>query len=99
MRNNLDLCKHSNIGVYPVNIAKFLRTDFYIEHLRLLLLNSNLILTMQIVTKTKKKLFSYFDNSHTNQTNTTKYMIFFIHFNISENLKKINEKKSCLKCV
>ena len=99
MRNNLGLCEHSNIGVYPVNIAKFLATAFYIEHLRSLLLNSNLILAMQIVTKTKKKLFLYFDNSHANQTNTTKYMIFFIHFNISGNLKKINEKKSCLKCV
>ena len=72
MRNNLGLCEHSNIGVYPVNTAKFLRTAFYIEHLRWLLLNSNLILPTQIVTKTKKKLFLYFDNSHAKQPNTTK---------------------------
>ena len=83
-----------------MNIAKFLRAAFYLEHLKSLRLNSNLILAMQIVTKTKKKLFLYFDNSHANQANSTKYMIFFfIDFNISENLKKINEKKSCLKCV
>ena len=72
MRNNLGLCKHSNTGFYPVNTARFIRTAFYVEHLRWLLLNSNLILAMQIVTKAKKNLFLYFDNSHANQTNTTK---------------------------
>ena len=32
-RNNLGLCKHSNTYVYPVDIAKFLGTAIYIEHL------------------------------------------------------------------
>ena len=29
--------------------------------------------------KSKKELFLYFDNSHTNQTNTTKNIAFFIN--------------------
>ena len=47
-----------------MNIAKFLRIAFYIEHLWWLLLDSNLTLAMQILKKKKKKLFLYFDNSH-----------------------------------
>ena len=91
-RNNLGLCEHPNAGVYPVNIAKFLRTAFYIEHLWWLLLDSNLILATQILTKTKKKLFLYFHISHTNQTNTSKKMCFSCTVNINENFKKIDEK-------
>ena len=29
VRNNLGFCEHPNTGVYPVNVAKFLRTTFY----------------------------------------------------------------------
>ena len=48
----------------------------------------------------KKKLFLYFDNSHANQTNTTKKIRFFSYIvNINENLKKIDEKKCCFKRV
>ena len=44
--------------------------------------------------KTKKKLFLYSDNSHTNQTNTTEKIWFFKYIvNINKNLKKIDEKK------
>ena len=44
--------------------------------------------------KSKKKLFLYFDNSHINQTNTTKKIWVFLHIvNIKENLKKIDGKK------
>ena len=49
--------------------------------------------------KSKKKPFLYFDNSHANQTNTTKKMIFLYMVNINENLKKIDEKKRCFKRV
>ena len=42
----------------------------------------------------------YFDNSHANQTNLTKKIRFFSYIvNINENLKKIDEKKRCLKPV
>ena len=38
--------------------------------------------------KSKKRLFLYFDNSHGNQTNTTKKIRFFSYIvNINENLK------------
>ena len=44
--------------------------------------------------KSKEKLFLCFDNSHGNQTNTTKKIWFFLYIvNINENLKKIDEKK------
>ena len=50
--------------------------------------------------KSKKKLFLYFNDSHANQTNTTKKdMIFLYIVNMNENLKKINEKKRCFKHV
>ena len=50
--------------------------------------------------KSKKKLFFYFDNSHANQTNTTKKIWFFLYIvNINKNLKKIDEKKRCFKRV
>ena len=50
--------------------------------------------------KSKKKLFLYFDDSHTNQTNTTKKIwIFLCIVNINENLKKIDGKKRCFKQV
>ena len=50
--------------------------------------------------KSKKKLYLYFDNSHGNQTNITKKIWFFLYIvNINENLKKIDEKKRCFKCV
>ena len=50
--------------------------------------------------ESKKKLFFYFDNSHTNQTNTTMKIWFFLYIvNINENLKKIDEKKRCFKQV
>ena len=49
--------------------------------------------------KSKKKLFLYFDNSHANQTDTTKKIQFLLYIvNINENLKKIDEKK-CFKHV
>ena len=44
-----------NIAI-TVNIAIFLKTAFYIEHLWLLL-NSNLILAARILTKTKRSYF------------------------------------------
>ena len=48
--------------------------------------------------KSKKKLYLYFDDSHANQTNTTKKIWFFLYIvNINENLKKIDEKKCCFK--
>ena len=40
----------------PVNIAKFLRTAFFIEYLWWLLLNSDLRLAMQILTKQKEAI-------------------------------------------
>ena len=44
--------------------------------------------------KNQKMLFLYFDNSHAKRTNTTKKMSFLKYIvNISENLKKTNEKK------
>ena len=49
--------------------------------------------------KGKKKLFLYFDNSHANQTNTTKKYDFLYIVNINRNLKKIDEKKHCFKLV
>ena len=49
--------------------------------------------------KNKKKLFLYFNNSHTNQTNTTKKVIFSYIVNINENLNKIDEKKCYFKHV
>ena len=50
--------------------------------------------------KNKKKLFLYFDNSHANQTNTTKKIRFFSYIvNINGNLKKTDEKKCCFKRV
>ena len=49
--------------------------------------------------KSKKKLFLYFDNSHANQTNTTKNTYFYTWLNINENLKKVDEKKRCFKRV
>ena len=49
--------------------------------------------------KSKKKRFLYFDNSHANQTNTAKKMIFLYMVNINKNLKKTDEKKHCFKRV
>ena len=50
--------------------------------------------------KSKKTLFLYFDNSHANQTTTTKKTWFFLYIvNINENLKKIDEKKHLFKRV
>ena len=50
--------------------------------------------------KSKKKLFLHFDNSHANQTNTTKKIWFFLYIvNINKNLKKIDEKKRYFKRV
>ena len=57
---------------FPVNISKILRTAFFYgtpliaaSELKSNISNVNL-------NKSKKKLFVYFDNSHANQTNTTK---------------------------
>ena len=50
--------------------------------------------------KSKKKPFLYFDNSHANQTNATKKILFFLYIgNIKENLKKIGVKKRFFKWV
>ena len=50
--------------------------------------------------KNKKNLFLYFDNSHGNQTNTTKKdMIFLYNVNINKNLQEDDEKKCCFKRV
>ena len=50
--------------------------------------------------KNKKRLFFNFNNSHANQTNTTKKICFFSYIvNIFENLKKTDEKKCCFKCI
>ena len=38
--------------------------------------------------KNKKKLFLHFDNSHANQTNTTKKMTFFIHCQHQQKFKE-----------
>ena len=45
------------------------------------------------VNKSKKKLLFYFDDSHANQTNTTKKIFFLYIVNINKNLKKIDKKK------
>ena len=58
--------------VTTVNIAIFLKTATSIEHLWCLLLNSNLIVAMQILTKTKR---SYFYNLIL--ATQTKQIIFF----------------------
>ena len=83
---------------FPVNIAKFLRKFFYKiplvapSELKSHISNASL-------DKNKKKLFLYFDNSHANQTNTTKKLWFFSYiFNMNKNLKKIDEKKY-FKCI
>ena len=48
--------------------------------------------------KSKKNLFLYFDNSHSNETNTTKKIYGFLYIvNINKNLKKIVVKKRCFK--
>ena len=47
-----------------------------------------------------QKEATYFDNSHANQTNTTKKIRFFLYtVNINKNLKNIDEKKRCFKYV
>ena len=42
---------------FPVNIARFLRTAFFIGHLRQMFPNSNLILATQILTKVRRSYF------------------------------------------
>ena len=54
--NNLGLCKHPQHMFSCENIAKFLRKTFYIENLWWLL-DWNLILVTQILTKVKKSSF------------------------------------------
>ena len=56
----------------PVNIAKFLKTAFFIEHLLVAASELKSNVSNANLHKSKKKLLLYFDNSHANQTNTTK---------------------------
>ena len=45
----------------------------------------------------KKKLFLYLDNSHANQTNTTKKIWFFLYIaTLSKNLKKMMRRNVVL---
>ena len=52
------------------------------------------MLATQVLIKTKKKLFLYFDDSHANETNNNKKMIFSYTVNINENLKKTDEYRN-----
>ena len=78
-----------NISI-TVNIAIFLRTAFFIEHLWWLLLNSNLILATKILAKTNRSFFYILKSAM-----QTKQNIFSYSVNINKNLKKTDEKKCC----
>ena len=79
----------SNLNIATVvNLAIFLKTAFFIERLWWLLLNSNLILAMQILTKTKRSYFYILILA-----SQTKQIVFSYVVNIDENLKKTDEKK------
>ena len=82
----------TNIAI-TVNVAIFLRTAFfYITHL---VATSELKSNISNVNldRSKKKLFLYFDASHTNQSNN-----FFSYIvNIYKNLKSTDEKKCSFK--
>ena len=81
-----------NIAI-TVNIAIFLKTASFIEHIWWLLLNSKLILATHILTKTKWSNFYILIIA-----TQTKQIIFFSYMtNINENLKKTDEKKCCFK--
>ena len=81
-----------------MNIAKLLRTAFYIEHLYWLLGNSNLILATQILTKAKRSyLYIMIIAKQTKQILPKRCCFFSYIVNINANLKKIDEKKCCFK--
>ena len=82
----------------PMNIAKFQRTTFFNRTLLMAVSELKSNVSNVNLNKSKKKLFLHFDNSHTNQINTTKKMIFIYIVNINnKNLQKIDEKKHCFK--
>ena len=85
-----------NIGI-TVNIAIFLKIVFFIEHLVAASeLKSNI--SNANLDKIKKRLFLYFDNSHTNQTNNTEKIGFFSCIvNTNKNLRKADEEIYCFK--
>ena len=86
---------------FPVNIAKFLRTDFSYRTPMVAAseLESNIRLATQILTKTKRRYFYILIIAKQTKQIFLKRYDFFIHFNINENLKKINEKNRCFKPV
>ena len=57
---------------FPENIAKFLKTNFFYRTPLKAASELKSNISNVILNKSKKKLFLYFDNSHANQTNTTK---------------------------
>ena len=59
-----------------MNIAKFLRAAFFYKTPLMAASELKSNISNVNLNKSKKKLFSYFDNSHTNQINTTKKMFF-----------------------
>ena len=84
-----------------VNIAKFPRTDFSYRTpiVAASELESNIRLATQILTKTKRRYFYILIIAKQTKQIFLKRYDFFIHFNINENLKKINEKNRCFKPV
>ena len=86
---------------FPINIAKFRRTDFSYRTPMVAAseLESNIRLATQILTKTKRRYFYILIIAKQTKQIFLKRYDFFIHFNINENLKKINEKNRCFKPV
>ena len=80
----------------------FLRTAFFIEQL-VAFSEFESDISSAYLNKNKKKLFSYIDNNHVDQTNTSKKILCIYRFlyivNINENLKKTYEKKFYFKHV
>ena len=86
---------------FHINIAKFRRTDFSYRTPMVAAseLESNIRLATQILTKTKRRYFYILIIAKQTKQIFLKRYDFFIHFNINENLKKINEKNRCFKPV
>ena len=76
---SLFIKKRLQLRSFPVNTAKFLNTAFIILYRTPLVATSELKSNVSNTDlhKNKQKLFLYFHNSHTNQTNTTKKIRFF----------------------
>ena len=77
-----------------MNIAIFLKKAFFIEHPLVAASELKCNISNTNRDKNKKKLFLYFDTSHSNETNKH---FFSYNININKNLKKTDEKKCCFK--